>query len=100
MSDPQETAQLLSGSSFPAAVLNSCLSGMGACERKFLRTVNLTAYDGHWERAVMRYHQGSTDHPKVTSLSLSLEREHGDFVQQVVGLNLLQASHACAAFSK
>ena len=85
----QEAAQLLSGPTLPAALLTGLLSNLSDAASKNVKAINLTPYDGHWERCMMRRHL--TSQPRVRSLSLSTDLTRVDFVKQLLGLGLLQA---------
>ena len=89
MSDVQEAAQILCGSAFPEAVLKTCFSELNS-RVGALRAINVSPYDGHFERAVMKHHLQDKK-PRIASLSLTNDLDIGEYVQQVAALEVLQA---------
>ena len=85
----QEAAQVLSGAGFPLAVLDACFSEMNATSGP-MRAINLSPYDGHWERAVMSYHF-TNGKPRIYSLSLINDLDISNYCQQVLALDIMQA---------
>ena len=88
LSDVQESAQLLCGAGFAEAVLAGCFSNVP--RRMMYRTVNLSTYDAHWEKAVMKFHL-TEQRPRICSLSLTDDLDISQYCEQVLAVDLLQA---------
>ena len=96
LSDVQEAAQLLAGSEFPVAVMTACITGQNVATlpavkaSRLVRVINLTPYDGHFEKAMYRYHLTEDERPRICCLSVGQDPAVMQYSQSVLALSIME----------
>ena len=86
LSEVQESAQLLTGTDFPNAVLSSLL---GKVTTPSALVINATPYDGCLESTLLTWHQ--FNELKMDFLSISRNVTIVEYVEKKIAFQLLQA---------
>ena len=94
LSDVQETAQLLAGESLPLVLLNGLISKseLDLKGQTNLVGLNLTPYDGWFEKVARKFQQVSEVAYPMKTLSMSKNLQATQFVEKTIALELLQDS--------
>ncbi|CAE7381209.1 unnamed protein product, partial [Symbiodinium sp. KB8] len=91
-----EAAQLLAGSEFPVAVMTACITGQNVATlpavkaSRLVRVINLTPYDGHFEKAMYRYHLTEDERPRICCLSVGQDPAVMQYSQSVLALSIME----------
>ncbi|CAE7697005.1 unnamed protein product [Symbiodinium sp. CCMP2592] len=89
-------AQLLAGGEFPVSVMSACLTGANQAllpavkASRLVRVINITPYDGHFEKAMLRYHLGEDERPRISCLSVGQDPAIMQYSQSVLALSLME----------